>query len=49
MVGNLTAMPLGFFTPLSHFSTVDSLVLRVRAKMGWLTRWLSRIRLTPAV
>jgi hypothetical protein len=24
----LTAMPLGFFTPLSHFSTVDSLVLR---------------------
>ncbi len=25
-------MPLGFFTPLSHFSTVDSLVLRVRAK-----------------
>jgi len=44
MVRSLTAMPLGFFTPLSHFSTVDSLVLRVRAKMGWLTRWLSRIR-----
>jgi hypothetical protein len=28
MVRSLTAMPLGFFTPLSHFSTVDSLVLR---------------------
>jgi hypothetical protein len=28
MVRSLRAMPLGFFTPLSHFSTVDSLVLR---------------------
>jgi hypothetical protein len=31
MVRSLTAMPLGFFTPLSHFSTVDSLVFR----RGW--------------
>jgi len=39
----------GLFAPLSHFSTVDSLVLRVRAKIGWLTRWPTRIPLTPAV
>ena len=28
MSNNLRAMPLGFFAPLSHFSMVDSLVLR---------------------
>ncbi len=34
-------MPLGFLAPVSHFSTLDSLVLRERAKTGWLTRWRS--------
>ena len=28
MVRSLSAMPLGFFAPVSHFSTVDSLVFR---------------------
>jgi hypothetical protein len=27
MSNNLSAMPLGRFAPVSHFSTVDSLVL----------------------
>jgi hypothetical protein len=36
-------MPLGRFAPLSHFSTVDSLVFKYRANTGWLTFWLVRI------
>ena len=38
-------MPLGRLVPASHFWTVDSLVLRKRAKTGWLTWAASRIRL----
>ena len=31
MASSLRAMPLGRLAPVSHFSTVDSLVLRYRA------------------
>ncbi len=32
----MSAIPLGCLFPDSHFFTVDSLVLRYRAKAGWL-------------
>src|SRR5437868_4860775 len=39
---SFSAMPLGFFAPVSHFSIVDSLVFRYRANTGWLTLYRSR-------
>jgi len=42
---NLSAMPLGCLLPVSHFCTVDTLVLRYLANTGWLTRACSRMLL----
>lgn len=39
MVSSLSAMPLGRLSPASHCLTVDGLVFKYRAKIGWLT-WL---------
>lgn len=33
--------PLGFFSPISHFCTVDELVLSTAANTAWLTCLLS--------
>jgi len=42
MANSFGAMPLGRLAPVSHFSTVLSLVFRYRANTGWLTRLVSR-------
>jgi hypothetical protein len=34
---SLSDAPLGFFSPISHFCTVDALILRIAAKTAWLT------------
>jgi hypothetical protein len=45
MCSSLSAVPVGRFCPISHFWTVDTLVLSKAAKTAWLTRVFSRMRL----